>query len=95
MSALTKYFIFFSLFGCASISQPEVFRLEQGETVICHRYAQRDCGMHLMECGESKSVEFECVKHVYYDRPNDLKEPVGPKKEDAAKAADCEKGVCK
>lgn len=59
--------------GCMSVSQPEVFKLETGETVLCNRYAQSECGMHLMECGDQKSVEFDCITHIFYDKPNALK----------------------
>lgn len=53
--------------ACAT-SQPEVFKLPTGELVTCQRYAQRDCGMNLMFCGEgdSGSVEFDCLQDVHY-----------------------------
>lgn len=63
-----------ALTGCAT-SQPEVFKLENGETVICHRYAQKPCGMNLMECGDQKELEFDCLTHVYYDRPSSTGKP--------------------
>jgi len=51
--------------GCAT-SQPEVFKLQTGELVTCQRYAQRDCGMNIMQCGEDSTLEFDCLQDVHY-----------------------------
>lgn len=51
--------------GCAT-SQPEVFRLSTGELVTCQRYAQRDCGMAIMHCGEEHAAQFDCLSDVHY-----------------------------
>lgn len=53
------------LTGCAT-AQPEVFKLPTGELVTCQRYAQRDCGMNIMQCGDGGSVEFDCLQDVHY-----------------------------
>lgn len=56
------------LTSCAT-SQPEVFRLSTGELVTCQRYAQRDCGMNIMQCSQGSdvgTVEFDCLQDVHY-----------------------------
>ena len=53
--------------------QDEIFRNSSGEILICQRYAQQSCGLHLMQCGEHSDLEFECLSNVHYlGRPGHL-----------------------
>jgi len=53
--------------------QDEIFRVSSGEILICQRYAQQDCGLHLMQCGEHSDLELECLSDVHYlGRPGHL-----------------------
>jgi len=54
------------LTSCTTVSQPELFLLGQGETMVCQSYEQEECGMALRHCGEAKSVDFECQSDVKY-----------------------------
>ncbi len=59
-------FLILALTGCTTVAQPEVFKLPTGELVTCLRYAQRDCGLNIMQCGDDHSVEFDCLQDVHY-----------------------------
>lgn len=62
----TKSILASLLLSACATHQPEVFRLQTGELVTCQRYAQRDCGMNIMQCGEDQAVEFDCLQNVQY-----------------------------
>lgn len=53
------------LSACAT-HQSEVFELQTGELITCQRYAQRDCGLNIMQCGEGQALEFDCLQDVHY-----------------------------
>jgi hypothetical protein len=69
---MDKFFFLMALSSCMT-SQNEIFRISSGEILVCQRYAQQGCGLHLMQCGENNDLELECLADVHYlGRPGHL-----------------------
>jgi len=66
--------LFVFLSACAT-SQPEKWELPTSEKVICQSYEQTSCGLALKDCGDSRSVQFECLNQAIYWGPGEYFEP--------------------
>lgn len=60
--------------GCAT-RQPEKWQLPQGDKLVCEQYEQKECGLSLKHCTDTKSVHFECLTEAKYLGPGDHFEP--------------------
>lgn len=73
------------LSGCVT-TQPEVFILPDGQSIVCLQYEQEECGMALRKCGENHSVDFECLNRAkYIGQGPATAEDLAPEKEEGKK----------
>lgn len=56
--------------GCATY-KPTRWELPHGDSVVCKKFSQEECGLSLFECGDGGVLEFTCLPKAGYEGPAD------------------------